>query len=309
MKEEQKKDYKKEILLGIVILVMVSIIAYGGWYLGRFFSNKEDNHINKPETQNTETTSIDKEPVLLEDIELPKELKKMVDIITVNHACYNLGEDVFWKKTKIESKDLNNNYKYYSILKYDILNGMDATFEEYMATGATGGQENKESFEKDLQEVKDGLHYYHYSTKSYNVDDIANAYKIIWGESPEQKDYPDMGGCPIFVYVESIKKYVGLGGYHCGCGATPDFTVRSIYNYEEDNNNVYVYLRFGHIEYNEGVVYTDYANNITVPMSKLENPKNGRVTINEDNYNLFAKYKLTFEKVDKYYKFISAEHM
>ena len=212
-------------------------------------------------------------------------------------AILSLGRE----QNNISNKISYTNFYLYSSSSYENLK------EEYKILTALNL--NSEKFrnltEEDLKKFQTSSYYemykdYYDTITVYEEEEIANTYDDLFGEVINNKSIEN---CPLYNYDNVNKVYYRSS--ECGGTGMPT-VIGYIYNYSEEDNNIYIDLVLGTIDI-ENNVYTDiYVNNENSTATKYTKTLVSN-TIDENNYQDFIKYKMTFKKEDNRYYFSKFE--
>ena len=141
---------------------------------------------------------------------------------------------------------------------------------------------------------------------TFTADQYEKAVKSIF--KVNKIEHKSLRNCPSFTYDESTKKYTAgepACGGTCGPGGYP---ITKVTKALIKNNTMEVYMRILFVDYNNGkpIYYYDYAKTKKV-LDVQYNDDNTPMGIEYSVDDKAALYKITFEKDNNNYVFVSAE--
>ena len=300
---EVKKKSKGGLIIFIVLLLIIGGVA--GWYFVKHREgDKQDNknevkeEMNKKEDlpeekKETESKNKDNDSVY-------KELSDKVDLLA--HMNYP-GLGVFFAKDRklVDFSEIDLvSVVLYGVKKQDLEEEIYYDYEQHKKVD--------ELTENAWDEID-----------SYVLSkDLSDLHKELFGKDFPHKD--KIQYCPVMIFDKEINGY--YLAYPCG-GTGYDEELHYVYDYELDGNKAYAYVAFGVIPECDGCLESEFYDDAGEPIDEPDfdlytdferkNKYSGKVTtgfeINESNYKDFSKYKVTFEKGDSSYRFVSIERL
>ena len=266
---EEKKKSKKGLIF-VIALILGLVVGIGGSYY--YFNVMNDDSDKDPVDKKVKSEKVE----YLETTD--KRVTKSMDRIT-NGLSYYCGVYDYYKDKKITADDLDDGV---------------------ISSVALG--KIVEEFYGDSEPGSKSLTGY-----TFTADQYEKAVKSIF--KVKRIKHKSLRNCPSFTYDESTKKYTAgesACGGTCGPGGYP---ITKVTKTLIKNNTMEVYMRILFVEYDNNVkpiYYYDYA----------KTKKVSDIAYSDDNIPLDAEtkvdnkaalYKITFEKDDDNYIFVSAE--
>lgn len=276
---EKKKGNILTIALALIIVALVAYIAVDK--LNKEEPKEDVDNKVEDKVENEKEQPVQEEEKDITNKANEKSYGKLVEMLefsnlksgSPNNSMF--VSDLYFKD-EVKSEDLSDVSKYYAILTYS--DELDWRMES----------------EEDP-----------YFESTVDANQVISAIKNLYGG--EVSKYTNtIGGCPIYKYnkkSDEYEKYVG-----CGFGPAPA-TISMVYKITEKDNNTYVYVSVGYVEYDDETketIYTDVykKNKYTKAIKEDEH------AINSSNYNDFSQYKYTFTKnSDGYTQFVKVEKL
>ncbi len=274
MIEEKRKSKGKTIAIIILVILLIGSLSYIAYdlYFYKYFK-KEVKVVEKKKETKTELKEVE-----LKDNTVKRQIENNLSILIERNNFYEGDYDkdyfgsglIFNTKDKITINDINNSYMLYSVINHLVL---DSRYEEI--------EENNKVVTKILK------------------TDVDNKIKEVYGDNFELDNIKCEECCPGNIQLKN-----NYYEFENQCGGT-GYSYTSPYTYKitTKNNFIYAYVAVAYNYFNDGLnsngtTYLD--SKIYKNLEKEEYSGNtDDFKINEDNYQEFSKYKITFEKTDE----------
>lgn len=280
---EKKNGKTIIIVMGLIILLLIGVVVFlllNGDKKNSNSDNKETN--NAIENNNQENT---------------------------NNENNNNNENN--TNTKNSNTEVNNNDAEKEITKPEVINNLSSKFDKLFGDYIylLGTNDNDSLFGRVLEwrikfiemENPPKDNDYAYFVGQLPLSTIEKEYYNLFGEKIDTSIEFE-GSCAKAYYDKDQNIFIQK---KYGCDAGWGWFVKGYrYKYTEDNNNAYIYAA---VAVHSGIEKIDILSDPDAKTVYKTLEDNESFTIDESNYESFAKYKITFKKVGNDYFFKSVE--
>ena len=290
MIEEKKVGKGKTIAIVILTILLIGSLGYIAYdlYFYKYFK-KEVKVEEKKETKK------EAKEVELKDNTIKRQVIRNFEQITkidIFDREYTYSGGIIFDKEKVTSEDIPEDFKLYSAF-----NSGNLKSEELESECNTSGECKVINSElTEIQKAKLSVD----GGGKYKISDVKNNIKEVYGTDFDySNELTSSKNCPNVPVVTNEYFYT-----NSACGDTAfNHIEKYVYKVTVKENYVYVYAAVAYNYFNDGL----NSNGITYLNSKiyknLEKEEYSGNTddfeLNENNYQEFSKYKITFEKTDE----------
>ncbi len=285
MVEEKRPSKGKTVAIIILVILLIGSLSYIAYdlYFYKYFK-KEVKVVEKKKETKTELKEVE-----LKDNTIKKQVLKNLEQITnidMYDRNYAYSGGIIFDKEKVLSKDIPESFKLYSAIISDNLNFEPLDIKCNNGDCKITNNEITE-FQKSKLSIDGG--------RKFKISDIEKNIKEVYGtEFKYNNELSSGNNCPLIPVATDEFLYTNES---CG-DAGFDRIEKYVYNVTIKENKVYVYVAVGFISFplqNDGMeeVKVNFYTNLEKE-EYLENTEDFK--INENNYQEFSKYKITFEK-------------